>query len=81
MNPDNEPNLSSSLNNLEHCIADIRQWVTQNVLILKDNKTNVIDFASPRGDKSPKTPVLQMGASSITPNGSVKIIGGIFGQY
>ena len=32
---------SSSLKNLEHCIADIRLWMTQNLLKLNDNKTNL----------------------------------------
>ncbi|KAK2145627.1 hypothetical protein LSH36_668g01000 [Paralvinella palmiformis] len=34
LDPDNELNFSSSLNNLEHCIADIRLWMTQNLLRL-----------------------------------------------
>jgi len=29
LDPDNELILSSSFNNLEHCIADIRLWMTQ----------------------------------------------------
>ena len=41
LDPDNELHFSS-LNNLEHCIADIRLWMTQNVLRLNDNKTNII---------------------------------------
>jgi len=57
---------------LEHCIADIRLRMTQNLLKLNDNKTNIIYLASPLCVKSPKTPALQMGAYSITPNGSVK---------
>ena len=36
---DTELNLSSSLKNLEHCI---RLWMTQNLLRLTDNKTNII---------------------------------------
>jgi len=37
-------------------------------------------LASPHCVKSPKTPAFQMGASSITPNGSVKNLGVIFDQ-
>jgi len=70
---DNELNFSSSLKNLQHCIADIRLWMTQNLLILNDNITNIIYLASPHCVKSLRTTALQMGASSITPNGSVKI--------
>ena len=39
--PDKEFNFSSSLKNLEHCIADIRLWMTQNLPKLNDNKTIV----------------------------------------
>jgi len=63
---------SSSLNNVEHCIADIGLSITQNLLRLIDNKTNITYLASPHCFKSLMTPALQMGASSITPNDSVK---------
>ena len=53
--------------------------MTQN-LRLNDNKTNIIYLASPYRVKSLKTPALQMGASSITPNGSVKNLDVIFDQ-
>jgi len=67
LDPENELNYSSSLKNLEHHIADIRLWMTQNLLKLNDNKTNIIYLAS--------TPALQMGACSIVPNVSVKNLG------
>ena len=35
LDPDNVLNFSSSLKNLEHCIADIRLWMTQNLLKLR----------------------------------------------
>jgi hypothetical protein len=41
LDPDNELIFFFSLNNLEHCIADIRLWLTQNLLRLNDNKTNI----------------------------------------
>jgi len=81
LDPDTELNFSSSLKNLEHCIGDIRLWMTQNVLKLNDNKTNIIYLASPHCVKSLTTPALQMGLSSITPNMSVQNLGVIFYQY
>jgi len=51
--------------------------MTQNLLKINDSKTNII---SPHCVISLKTPTLQMGASSITPNGSVKNLGVIFDQ-
>jgi len=80
LDPDNELNFSSSLKNLEHCIAVIRLWMTHILLSLNNNKTNIIYLASPHCVKSLKTPALQMGTSSITPNGSVKNLGFIFDQ-
>jgi len=73
LDSENKLNFSSSSKNLEHCIADIRLWMTQNLLKLNDNKTHMLYLASPHCVKSLKTPALQMGASSITPNGSLKI--------
>ena len=78
LDPDNELNFSYSLKNLEHCVADIRLCMTQNLLKLNDNKTNIIYLASPHCAKSLKTPALQMGASSINLKGSVKNLGVIF---
>ena len=71
---------SSSLKNLENSIADIRLWMTQNLLRLNNNKTNTVYLASPHCVKSLKTPALQMGVSSITPNRSVQNMGIIYGQ-
>jgi len=42
LEPDNELNFSFSLKNVEHCIADIRLWMTQNLLKLNDSKANII---------------------------------------
>jgi len=70
LDPDYELHFYSSLNNLEHCIADTQLWMTQNLLKLNDNKTSILYLASPHCVKSLKTPALQMGAYSITPNGS-----------
>ena len=39
LDPDKELKLYFSLENLEHCIADIRLWMIQNILRLNDNKT------------------------------------------
>ena len=71
---------TEGLKDFEHCISDIRLWMTQNLLKLNDNKINIIYLGSPHCVKSLKTPALQMGASSITPNRSVKNLRVNFGQ-
>ena len=68
------------MKNLEHYIADIRLWMTQNLLKLNENKINIIYLASSHCIKSLKTPALQVGASSIIPNGPVQTLGVIFDQ-
>ena len=69
---------SCSLKHVKHCIADIRLLIIQNLLRLNDNKMSIIYLASTLCVKSLKAPALQMGASSITLNGSVTYIGIIF---
>jgi len=51
--------------NLEHCIAFIRLWMTQNILRLNDNITNIIYFASSYYVKFLETPALQYTFRSI----------------
>jgi len=69
LDPDNELNFYYSLNNLEHYIA------VDDSKSLNGNKTYIIYLASAHCVKSLKTPALQMGAYSITPNGSAKYLG------
>jgi len=81
LDPDNELNFSSSLKNLEHCIADIWLLMTQNLLRLNDNKTNIIYLASSHCVRSLKTAALQMGQSLITPKWVSKNLGVIYDKY
>ena len=52
MDPDDELNLSSSLNSLEHRITDIRLSMVQNLLKLNDDKSNIIYLGLPHYDKT-----------------------------
>jgi len=80
LDPDNELTFSSSLKNLEHYIADIRLCIPENLPRLNDNKIYIIYLALPHCVKSLWTASLQVGASSIIPNGPVQILGVIFDQ-
>jgi len=80
LDSNNKLNFSFFFKNLEHCIADIRLWMTQHLLRLNDTKTNIIYFASPHCVKSQNTLALHLGASSINPNGSLNSLGVIFVQ-
>ena len=46
--------ISLDSDNLEHCIAYIRLWTTQNIPRLNDNKTNITYLASPQCVKNLK---------------------------
>ena len=73
--------VSASLENLEHCIADIQLWMTSNVIKLNENKTGIlyIYIYTERETESfavlqqvPKTPDLQTGGSLISPTDLVQ---------
>jgi len=74
----NEQNFTSSLENLKHCIAEIRLWMTQNMLKLNDDKTDIIYMTSSHYAKSLKTPGLDIGESCINPSNTVKNLGVLF---
>ena len=78
LDPDNELNFSSILTNFENNFVDIWLWITQNLLRLNDNKTNIIYLAPSHCVECLSTPTVQMYASLITPNGSLKKLGVIF---
>jgi len=80
LDDNNELNLSHSLKNLEHYIADIRLCMTQIFLKLYDNKTNIMYLTSPHRVKCLTTLALHMGPSSSTNNMSVKYLGVMFDQ-
>ena len=52
LDPRKKADVSSSLENLEYCIADIQLWITNNSLKLNEDKTSIIYMASPYYSKS-----------------------------
>ena len=77
----NNDKFSSSLENLKHCIEEIRLWMTQNMLKLNDDKTDIIYMASPHCAKSLLTPGLDIGESCINPSSTVRNLGVLFDKY
>jgi len=69
--------LFSSFDDLEHFNIDIRLQMTRK-LQLSDVETNIIYSASPPYVISKEVSILQIGASSIIPNASVKDTRGYF---
>ena len=75
LDPENKADVSSSLENLENCIAHIQIQMTSNFSKLNENKTSVRYMASPYYSKYLKTPDLQTGESSISPTDLEQNIG------
>ena len=68
----NKSKVPSLLENWDHCLADIRLWMTRHLLKLNDGKTDIIYMFSSCNAKSIKTLGLQIGESCITLSGSVR---------
>ena len=50
----NDADVSASLEKVEHCIADIRIWMTSNVLKCNEDNNNIIYMVSPYYSRSLK---------------------------
>ena len=82
MDTDNGLHVSSSVTNFELYNVDLRMSVTKNPLKLNDDKINIIYLTLLHYVKSlKKTSALQIGKSSITPNGSLINLGIISDKY
>jgi len=64
--------LNVCLNDLQHFIADIRQWITEYIVNVNHLKTNIIYLPSAHFANSAKAVPSQIGVSSIIPYGPIK---------
>ena len=69
----NELAIKAATKQLEHCIADVCKWMTQNALKLNEEKTDFIIFAAHTNHNI--TASLCIGKSVINPSESIKILG------
>ena len=69
----NELAIKAAIKQLEHCIADVCKWMTQNALKLNEEKTDFIIFAAHTNHNI--TASLCIGKSVINPSESIKILG------
>ena len=53
---------------LEKCIEDIRSWLTQNLLKLNENKTDLVIITSPHFANNIKNSNIQVGEVLVSPN-------------
>ena len=68
----NELAIKAAIKHLEHCIADVCEWMTQNALKLNKEKTDFIIFAAHTNHNI--TASLCIGKSVINRGESIKIL-------
>ena len=69
---------STVQNAIEACIEEIRLWMASNLLVLNDDKTEVIQFSSRFRKDGEKLVSLGVGGLDITPSESVRNLGVFF---
>ena len=62
-------------NNIELCVDDVRSWMKSNMLVLNDDKTEVIHFSSRLKSDVTKLDSLRIGQYDIVPSVSVRDLG------
>ena len=65
---------------MEACIADIRAWCQQNMLVLNDSKTELVHFSS-KFIESSSFPGLKIGDTTIKPSSNVRDLGAVMDPY
>ncbi|XP_070556586.1 uncharacterized protein [Ptychodera flava] len=60
---------------IEVCVDDIRAWMKSNMLILNDDKTEVVQFSSGLRSDVVKLPSLRIGEFDIAPSATVRNLG------
>ena len=65
--------IKAAIKQLEHCIADVCKWMTQNALKLNEEKTDFLIFSAHTNHNISAS--LCIGKSVINPSESIKILG------
>ena len=75
---DNNSSRTADIGRVERCVADIREWMRYNMLMLNDDKTELILF-HPKSTNSVQLPQgVTVGNSSISPSKTARNLGVIF---
>jgi len=73
------PNTSAgqfeALNAIQHCVKDVRKWMTNNKLLLNDDKTGFLMIGTKRQLAKVKIDHILIGESVTSPKGVVKNVG------
>ena len=74
----NKSSMAASLQHLELCIDGIKSWMSQNILKLNEDKTEVIVFGSRKYLEGMPSISIRVGDCTITPTRSVRNLGAHF---
>ena len=74
----NKSSMAASLQHLELCIDGIKSWMSQNILKLNEDKTEVIVFGSRKYLEGMPSISIRVGDCTITPTRSVRNLGAYF---
>jgi len=69
--------MSNTKHQIEDCLLDLANWMSQNTFKLNQDKTELLIFHS-KFRRQPTFPSLNVGTDVITPSDSAKNIGVIF---
>ena len=71
-------NPSDSVTVIENCISEVREWMQSNLLVLNDNKTEVVHFTSRHKKYIEHLKSLKIGGCDIIPKNFVRNLGVYF---
>ena len=74
----NKSSMAASLQHLELCIDGIKSWMSQNILKLSEDKTEVVVFGSRKYLEGMPSISIRVGDCTITPTWSVRNLGAYF---
>ena len=80
-NLDSSDDFVLATSKIESCIADIRQWMTENKLKLNDDKTEVVVFSSAWHKQKVHPLTIQIGDHQVSSSDKAKNLGVIFDQH
>jgi hypothetical protein len=77
----NSGNISSTLQALESCAADIKAWSDENMLILNNSKTEILHVFSNFSRNVSNPPYITVGSSPILPKDQTRNLGVLFDNH
>jgi hypothetical protein len=74
------PSIHAAMNSVEHCIAEVSEWMADNKLKLNGDKTEMMILTAPRLQSRVELSAIQIGDCSIPSSPSMRNLGSWFDQ-